>query len=117
VKKPLIVNKNNSIMSEKKSSALDKVIMGAIIGTAIGSAIGVSMAPKKGSETRQVIKDKAREVSSDAQEVGILAAETASGFFKLAKRILFGRSKAKIKAKNLKEIPHEDSLMPEKHVE
>ncbi len=86
-------------MSEKKSSALDKVIMGAIIGTAIGSAIGVSMAPKKGSETR------------------VLAAETATGLFKLAKRILFGKSKAKIQAKNLKEIPHEESVIPEKHVE
>lgn len=84
---------------EKQSSVLDKVIMGAIIGTAIGSAIGVSMAPKKGSETR------------------ILAAETATGFFKLAKRILFGKKTAKPDAHQLKEIPHEDSVIPGKHVE
>ena len=45
---------------DKKKSTLDSIVMGAIIGTAIGSAIGMSVAPKKGSETREMIKEKTR---------------------------------------------------------
>ncbi len=41
---------------EKKKSTLDKIVMGAIIGTAIGSVIGLTMAPKKGKETRGFLK-------------------------------------------------------------
>lgn len=33
--------------------------MGAVIGGAIGSVLGASIAPKKGSETRQEIKETA----------------------------------------------------------
>ncbi len=124
--------KNSEQDNKKQSSTLDKVIMGAIIGTAIGSAIGISMAPKKGSETRQIIKEKVATVSEDAKEVGILAKETASGFFKLASRLLFGKKNnqsaskqnqsnildqsnemQKEQAHKLKKIPNESSVTPE----
>lgn len=66
--------------SDKKKSALDKIVMGAIIGTAIGASVGASMAPKPGKETRELIK-------KEAADVGKLTKETTSGFLKLAKGI------------------------------
>lgn len=83
----------------KKKSALDSIIMGAIIGTAIGSAVGVSMAPKKGSETRQVAK------------------ETATGFFKVGKKLLgrlFKKGKKVLSPEEMKEIPNEMEIIPPK---
>jgi gas vesicle protein len=40
---------------EKKVGHLDKILMGVVVGGAIGSVLGVSLAPKKGSETRKDI--------------------------------------------------------------
>jgi gas vesicle protein len=81
---------------DKKKSALDKVIMGAIIGTAIGSAVGISMAPKKGSEMREAAKEK------------------SSGFFKSAKNLLrrFLGSSKKMDAEGMKELPNEMEVIP-----
>ncbi len=42
----------------KKKSKLDKLVMGAIVGGAIGSVIGMSIAPKKGAETREFLAQK-----------------------------------------------------------
>lgn len=83
---------------EKKQSALDKIVMGAIIGTAIGSAVGASMAKKPGSETRQMIKEKATEWTSDTSEIRTLTKETTKGFFTLFNRLfrwLFSRKKTR----------------------
>ena len=79
--------------------------MGAIIGTAIGSAIGASVAPKKGLETRSAIKDK-------AEEAGKLTKETAKGFFKLAKNLLFGKTPVKKKTQKSAQKPHEMKQIP-----
>ncbi len=68
---------NNS----KNKSTVDKIVMGAIIGTAIGSALGVTLAPQKGKETREFIKET-------SQDVGDLAKETGAGFFRLGKVLL-----------------------------
>lgn len=65
----------------KKKSTLDKIVMGAIIGTAVGSAIGVTMAPKKGKETREAIAEHTKEATK-------LTKETATGFWALAKKII-----------------------------
>lgn len=53
---------------EKKKSKLDKLIMGAIVGGAVGSVIGMSIAPKKGSETREIIAQKGKELIKKGQE-------------------------------------------------
>lgn len=84
----------------KKKSAMDQVIMGAIIGTAIGSAIGVGLAPKKGSETRQ------------------LAKETGTGLFKVAKKLfkkLIGASKSH--SEGMKALPDEMEILPPKSID
>ena len=99
-------NKNPENKDEK--STLDKIIMGAIIGTAIGSAIGMTMAPKKGKETREIVKGEAKEVLD-------LTKETAHGLFSLAKKLIFGR-KEKLNS-NLKQIPDESQIESENEKE
>lgn len=90
-------NDDQSKASSKKST-LDRVIMGAIIGTAIGSAIGMSVAPKKGSETREIAK------------------ETGLGLWKLAKGLI-KRFTKKVQTpaherRSMKEIPNEMEILP-----
>ncbi|MEK9159719.1 MAG: YtxH domain-containing protein [Patescibacteria group bacterium] len=96
-------------MSEdKKKSVMDNVIMGAIIGTAIGSALGMGFAPKKGKDTREILKDK-------GLEAGNLAKETGTGLFKVAKK-LFQRMLKKSKktsTEDMKAIPNEMETLPQ----
>lgn len=39
-----------------------KVLTGVVVGGAVGSILGLTLAPKKGKETRQEIKDKSLEM-------------------------------------------------------
>ncbi len=48
-------------MSKSKKS-LEKLVMSAIVGAAIGSVIGVTVAPKKGKETRKKIFTKLKNI-------------------------------------------------------
>lgn len=99
--------------TKKNKSAVDRIIMGAIIGTAIGSALGMTMAPKKGSETRELLKEKTK----DIKEVGKLGAETTTGFLKIAKRLLFGAKKKAKDMVDMKKIPHESDIIPKENVD
>lgn len=83
--------------------------MGAIIGTAIGSAIGMGLAPKKGKETREMLKEK-------GVEAGNLAKETGTGLFKVAKKLV-KRFFKKQSTKGMKEIPNEMEVLPPKSVD
>ncbi len=94
----------------KKKSAMDEVIMGAIIGTAIGSAIGMGLAPKKGKETREILKEK-------SSEAGNLAKETGTGLFKVAKKLFKRLLKKNSSTKGMKEIPNEMEVLPPKSVD
>lgn len=100
---------SNEQSNGKNKSALDKVVMGAIIGTAIGSALGMSMAPKKGEETRKIVVEK-------TGALGNVAGETAKGFFKLGKAVLkrlFKGKEVKEPSKHsMKEIPNEMEILP-----
>lgn len=49
--------KNNKI-----GRKLDRLIIGVILGGAIGSVLGLTLAPKKGKETREIIKQKGKEL-------------------------------------------------------
>ncbi|MBU0981935.1 YtxH domain-containing protein [Patescibacteria group bacterium] len=92
---------------KSNDSAIDRIVMGAIIGTAIGSVLGISLAPKKGQETR-----------SDLKEVSKLGKETASGFFKLARRLLLGKKTKQEKSPHgMKEIPNEMEVTKKEHVD
>lgn len=54
---------------QKKKGTIDKVLMGAIIGGAIGSVLGATIAPKKGEETRQDIKDAAKKAKNSSVKI------------------------------------------------
>jgi gas vesicle protein len=97
---------------DKNKSVVDKIIMGAIIGTAVGSAVGMSMAPKKGKDTREAIKSKTHDLSGELKEVGTLTRETTTGILKLAKRLIFGKKKPKAQKPDMKQIPHEPEVIP-----
>ncbi len=104
-------------MGKKKRSTVDKVIMGAIIGTAVGSVIGLTVAPKKGKETRKILRKRAKNfVDEDVQELGKLAKETTVGLGRLAKRLLKKKQDtSEMKEIPTEEIPTETEEIPEEH--
>lgn len=100
-----------------KKGKMDKLIMGAIVGVAVGSVIGMAVAPKKGSETREIITQKGREAIDQGKKYIEESKEKTKkkGIFRRVLRaIVFGREKAK-KTENagparedvLKKIPSE----------
>jgi len=58
-----------------------KVLTGVIVGSAIGSILGLTLAPKKGAETRKYLKDKSMEVFLRSKEA-IKNKDNNMGFFK-----------------------------------
>ena len=54
--------------SKKVGKKVFRILTGAIIGSAIGSILGLTLAPKKGSDTRKYIKDKSMDVFLKSKE-------------------------------------------------
>lgn len=54
---------------KKITKKLDSLIMGVILGGAIGSVLGLTLAPRKGEETRAIIKKKSHELLEKGKEV------------------------------------------------
>lgn len=81
--------------SEKKpkKKIWEKVVMGAIVGGAIGSVLGASIAPKKGSETRE-----------DIGEIAKKAKKSSGIFFRRFKKMLKPKGNSE---ESVKKIPHE----------
>jgi len=61
----------------KKTS---KILTGFIVGGAIGSILGLTLAPKKGKETREYLRDKSLEMFLDGKTQ--LKEDKKIGFFK-----------------------------------
>ena len=103
-----------SVQEQKpaKKSSFDKLVMGAIVGVAVGSVIGMAVAPKKGSETREIIAQKGKDALDqgkkfiDDHKPQIKEARKRIGFFR---RLIFGKPKPSgQEAKDtLKRIPTE----------
>jgi gas vesicle protein len=58
--------------NEKKGKirwTFDKLVMGAIVGGAIGSVLGMAIAPRKGKDTRKILKEKGKEAYQKGKEV------------------------------------------------
>ena len=49
-------------------NGLDKFVTGMVFGAALGAAIGLLLAPKPGSETRQLVRERAGEYIDVARE-------------------------------------------------
>lgn len=70
-------------------NGMDKFITGLLAGALVGTAIGVLMAPKPGSETRQIVRERGREYLGTARERGReylgTAREQAGGYIDSAR--------------------------------
>ena len=61
-------------------NGLDKFFTGMVFGAALGAAIGLLLAPKPGSETRQLVRERAGEYFDVARErAGEYAGRYAKG--------------------------------------
>lgn len=75
----------------KVGKKLFRVLTGVIIGSAVGSILGLTLAPKKGEETRQILKDKSMEMYLKSKEV-LNDKKPKKGLFKrMAVRMLTGK--------------------------
>lgn len=63
------LKKLQKLQKKKKRGMMDKVVMGAIVGGAVGSVVGLTVAPKKGKETREYLKEKGKEMYSRGKEM------------------------------------------------
>lgn len=55
----------------KKNNEVNKLIGTFVVGTAIGAGLGVLFAPRKGSETRQILKSKMDEFVVNLKEIDV----------------------------------------------
>ncbi|MDH5597085.1 MAG: YtxH domain-containing protein [Candidatus Peregrinibacteria bacterium] len=68
-------------MSDKKvRKGLFKVLTGVIVGGAVGSILGLTLAPKKGKDTRKAIREKSLDMFLKGKEE--LKKEQEMGRFK-----------------------------------
>jgi len=64
----------------KVGKKIFRILTGVVIGSAIGSILGLTLAPKKGEDTRKYLKDKSMEVFLRSKEA--LEKNKHMGFFK-----------------------------------
>lgn len=65
-----------------------KFLGGLLIGTAIGAAVGILFAPRSGRETRQAIKNSAKDLPKFAEDVGSTVQYQADRLTEQAQRTL-----------------------------
>lgn len=67
----ILTNSKKTMADNEKQSGgnLDKIVMGVILGGAIGSVLGLTLAPRKGKDTRKIIKEKGGEMLTKGKEV------------------------------------------------
>lgn len=85
---------------QKKKKKVDTLVKGLIIGGAIGSVLGVTLAPKSGKETRQIIKKSSTSIFEKLGQSGGDIVQTAKQtpvgkLLKASKTFIFGKKKNK----------------------
>jgi gas vesicle protein len=68
------------MQNPKVGRKIFRILTGVVIGSAIGSILGLTLAPKKGEDTRKFLKDKSMEVYLKGKET--LDSDEKMGFFK-----------------------------------
>jgi gas vesicle protein len=56
------------IPKPKIARSVFKILTGVVIGSAIGSILGLTLAPREGSETRKIVKDKSMDLFLRAKD-------------------------------------------------
>ncbi|MEK7097853.1 MAG: YtxH domain-containing protein [Patescibacteria group bacterium] len=103
------------------SKKVDRFIMGALLGGAIGSVLGMTLAPKKGKETRDILKEKGKKLFQKSKEIvkktkngigGKGIAEEGKHLFKIVKdkidSIKEQRELSRMTDDESRKIPHEE---------
>lgn len=54
---------------QKIKKNIFKLLTGVIVGSAVGSILGLTLAPKKGKETRKYIKDNSMQIFLDSKKL------------------------------------------------
>lgn len=85
---------------QKKKKKVDTLVKGLIIGGAIGSVLGVTLAPKSGKETRQIIKKSSSSIFESVGRTGGDIIKSAKNnpvgkLLKASKTFIFGKKKNK----------------------
>lgn len=80
---------------DKNMKRMGKLVKGIIIGGAIGSVLGVTLAPKSGKETRNIIKQGSlKAFNSGTKLVSTIKLPTPGlSFFRGIRALLFGKKK------------------------
>ena len=68
------------LKQKKVGKKIFKVLTGMVVGSAIGSILGLTLAPKKGKETREYLREKSLEMF--LQGKAYLKEDQKVGFFK-----------------------------------
>ncbi|MBU0727666.1 YtxH domain-containing protein [Patescibacteria group bacterium] len=68
------------IKKPKVGKKIFKILTGVVVGGAIGSILGLTLAPKKGKETRQYLREKSLEMFLEGK--ARIKDEKRLGFFK-----------------------------------
>jgi gas vesicle protein len=101
-------------------------LLSFLAGTALGVVIGLLIAPRPGKETREVLKEKAREYLEEGQKVYETSRERVSKAMESGKEVIsekaealkekVGEAKEKIqeKAKSLRGSEEVEEVKPEK---
>ena len=66
--------------NKKVGRKVFKILTGMVVGSAIGSILGLTLAPKKGKETREYLRDKSLDMFLQGKTY--LKEEQKVGFFK-----------------------------------
>ena len=76
----------------KVTKKVFRILTGVIVGSAVGSILGLTLAPKKGTETRKYLKDKSMEVFLRSKKA-LEENDNNMGFFKRLSVKLLTRKK------------------------
>ena len=66
--------------NKKPGGKFLKILSGVVIGSAIGSILGLTLAPRKGKETRRMLREKSLEMFLEGK--AHIADEQRYGFWK-----------------------------------
>lgn len=91
-------------MSSSNNNQTGTIILGTLVGAAVGFAAGIILAPAKGSETRELIGDKATDWKKSINDVAAQAIDSLKEVRETAERAIKNETK-KVQKVDIPEAP------------